>query len=210
MRITYMGHSCFFIEGDKTVVTDPFRDIGYPLKTLRCDVCLSTHDHFDHNAVDLVKTHRRVKGLLDLTKGKIVNIAAIPCYHDGFFGKLRGGNLIYKFEVNGVVFAHFGDLGGVFDPSMAERVEPVDIAFIPVGGNYTIDCETAAAYAKAIKAKVVIPMHYKTPRSNIDISDKSAFLAEFDKIETFDSSVEFEKETLPNDLTVWTFNDENY
>ena len=53
MKIKYLGHSAFLIRGrDKSVVTDPFGDIGYPMEKVKADYCLISHDHFDHDNVE--------------------------------------------------------------------------------------------------------------------------------------------------------------
>lgn len=35
-----------------------------------------------------------------------------------------------------------------------------DLAFVPIGGTYTMDAREAAGLAKAIRPQVAVPMHY--------------------------------------------------
>ena len=57
MRIRWHGHSCFEIENKQVIVTDPHdgKSIGIRQPNLEADIVLVSHDHFDHNAVRLVK-----------------------------------------------------------------------------------------------------------------------------------------------------------
>jgi L-ascorbate metabolism protein UlaG (beta-lactamase superfamily) len=57
-----------------------------------------------------------------------------------------------------------GDLGHPLDDKQIAELGRVDILLIPVGGNYTIDAKVATDIYGKLKAKIVIPMHYKNER----------------------------------------------
>ena len=201
MKIKYLGHSSFYLVGnDKSVVTDPFTDIGYDVERVEADYCTVSHEHFDHNYVEGVNA------------GKIIRTAgdgflAIDSYHDSSLGRLRGKNTIFKFEVDGVTFCHLGDLGEYYSDSLVEEIGAVDVLFIPVGGTYTIDGREAAKFAQAIHAKITIPMHYKTQRSTLDISDATLFLRLVAGVEKVGNEIEITKNTLPQDPVVLMMSD---
>jgi L-ascorbate metabolism protein UlaG (beta-lactamase superfamily) len=66
---------------------------------------------------------------------------------------------------------HAGDTGLTYDMKLLES-EKIDIAMIPIGGNYTMDIEEAVMAVGFIKPKMVIPMHYiKTPKINFTPED---------------------------------------
>lgn len=66
----------------------------------------------------------------------------------------------YIFEINGQKIYHAGDTDYI--PEMRDLAERhLDIAMLPMGGYYTMDVVEMIAAARAIKAKKVIPMHYK-------------------------------------------------
>jgi len=68
MYIEYLGHSCFYLKGkDRSVVTDPFGDIGFPLKRAECDFVLSSHGHFDHNNFGGVKAEAYTEDFAEKT-----------------------------------------------------------------------------------------------------------------------------------------------
>lgn len=56
---------------------------------------------------------------------------------------------------------HAGDTGLTMDMQLLQN-ENIDLAMLPIGGNYTMDIEDALEAVKFIKPKVVVPMHYNT------------------------------------------------
>lgn len=172
MIIEYLGHSAFYLKGESfSVVTDPFSGIGYDVKRVRCDYALSSHAHFDHCYFDGVDADFCITETCH-------GFTAIPCWHDEACGAKRGANNAFYFEMDGLKVLHLGDLGQPYSNEAAEAFAlPVDVLFIPVGGNYTIDAEGAAAYARRINAKVTVAMHYKTENSRIDVAPPDAFIA---------------------------------
>lgn len=184
MQITYLGHACFLIQGkEKSVVTDPFKGIGYDVERVTADYCTVSHSHFDHDNTAGVNAKHIVKGA---QKGFL----AIKSYHDANLGALRGENVIFKFKIDGVTFCHLGDLGEYFSQDLVDEIGEVDVLFIPVGGTYTIDCKEAVRYATAISAKITVPMHYKTPKSQIDVSDEKCFVKKMVGVEKVASTVD--------------------
>lgn len=201
MKITYLGHSSFLIEGkEKSVVTDPFSDIGYTVERVTADYCTVSHFHFDHCYVDGVNAKKVVTKTED-------GFLAIDSYHDSKLGELRGKNTIFKFTVDGIRFCHLGDLGEYFSDVLVEEIGEVDVLFIPVGGTYTVDGKEASKYANAIKAKITIPMHYKTSKSQIDISGEEVFLKRMAGIERVAKSVEIDCWLKEEENTVLVFDD---
>ena len=53
----------------------------------------------------------------------------------------------------------------------------MDVLLAPIGGVYTINAETATRLADALRAKVLIPMHYKTPALHFNIEGLEPLLA---------------------------------
>lgn len=67
----------------------------------------------------------------------------------------------FVIELHGKKVYHAGDTGLTMDMKLLER-EKIDIAFLPIGGNYTMDIDDAIEAARFIVSKVTIPMHYNT------------------------------------------------
>lgn len=176
MNLRYFGHSCFLLTSDdKTrILCDPYGDIGYPLPAVDCDAVTVSHAHYDHANLGGVPC----QSVLPPQGGKVggITVRAEPSFHDEAGGAKRGGNIIYFFEADGVCVAHLGDLGEPVGEKRLASLRGADVLLIPVGGNYTIDAKTAAAYVDALRPAYVIPMHYKTAKLKIDIEGVEPFL----------------------------------
>lgn len=67
----------------------------------------------------------------------------------------------FVIEVDGKKIYHAGDTGLTYDMKLLE-VENIDVAFLPIGGNYTMDITDAVRAVEFIKPKTTVPMHYNT------------------------------------------------
>lgn len=198
------------MKDDATVITDPHdgKSIGIPAPNLKGDIVLVSHDHFDHNCVRAVKGHDVLvinEPIMTVERG--VRVQGIETFHDASKGAKRGGNIVFKIELDGVMFTHLGDLGHMLDESQLSQLGQVDVLFIPVGGFFTIDIQTAVKLAKTIKPKVVVPMHYRIGGLSLPISPVDEFLKGFsdDEIVKVGNEIEFKKDDLPESTEVWVF-----
>jgi len=209
LQIRWHGHSCFEITNDMTVVTDPHdgRSIGIPTPSVAGDIILVSHDHFDHNSIKTVEKEDS-KIIKDDRKRNISNIEirGIETFHDEARGAKRGKNIMYKFTMEGVNFCHMGDLGHELDDETAQKIGDVDILFIPVGGNFTIDDKQAWNVINKIKPKIIIPMHYRIGGLSIPIAGIDPFLSRSRyKVLKVGNEIDIEKEDLPSEPEIWTF-----
>lgn len=211
MEITYLGHSSFKLRGKNvTVVTDPYDSdmvgIKFPRHT-SADIVTVSHDHADHNAVNVLEGSPFIVRGPGEYEIKGVSIIGVAAYHDNEKGAKRGRNTLYNIHIDGISIAHLGDLGHELTSSEVEALGNVDILLIPVGGTFTIDAETAAKVVAEIDPKIVIPMHYGRPELNPktfgDLLTVGAFLKEMGK-ETIipQSKLAISKDKLPQELQV--------
>jgi L-ascorbate metabolism protein UlaG (beta-lactamase superfamily) len=108
--------------------------------------------------------------------------------------------------MDGMKFCHLGDLGHELDEATVQKIGPVDILFIPVGGNFTIDDKKAWNIIKKIKPKIIIPMHYKIGGLSISIAGLDPFLDQSKyKVNYVGNEIDIEKEDLPSEPEIWTF-----
>ena len=192
-----------------TVVTDPHdgRSIGIPTPSVAGDIILVSHDHFDHNSIKTVEKEDS-KIIKDDRKRNISNIEirGIETFHDDARGAKRGKNIMYKFTMEGINFCHMGDLGHELDDETAQKIGDVDILFIPVGGNFTIDDKQAWNVINKIKPKIIIPMHYRIGGLSIPIAGIDPFLSRSRyKVLKVGNEIDIEKEDLPSEPEIWTF-----
>lgn len=168
LQITWHGHSCFTLKDSvgRTLVIDPFDDtVGYGRLSLSADALLVTHEHFDHNEKRAVRPLGRDLDLVNSTGPTVVAgnliVVGIPSYHDNEEGEINGKNRMYFFQMGGLRVAHLGDLGqDTLTDLQKATLGQVDVLFIPVGGEVTINAEQARAIVNILKPKFIFPMHY--------------------------------------------------
>ncbi|NLY35727.1 MAG: metal-dependent hydrolase [Tissierellia bacterium] len=190
MLIEYIGHSTFVIDTqDKKIIIDPFI-LGNPwTETTLEDYSeithiFITHGHADHlgDGVELAKgtgalvycNHEIAAYLKDQGVDNIHGmhiggrhgwVKMTPALHGSgietpqgmLYGGLAGGFLL---DIEGKRIYHSGDTGLSQEMKLLEGL--VDLAMIPVGGNYTMDIEDAKIALDFIQPGAFIPMHYKT------------------------------------------------
>lgn len=233
VTLEWYGHSCFLLtlKNGAKILMDPYDTtrLPYSLPKESVDLTFSTHDHFDHNAVKAVpakyilradgreaKFYGSLSGTAASTDGSVqvdlrgakATCMTIPSFHDDHKGSMRGANGIIRFTVEGLTFVHLGDLGDTLSAEQINKLKPVDVLLVPVGGYYTIDAAKAQKVVQALSPKVVIPMHYKTDilGDSFPISTVDAFLEGYQHINRLSgSTATFQAGNLPNVLTIEVF-----
>ena len=166
MDITYLGHSSFRLKGKTaTLITDPFdpQMVGLSYPKVEADIVTVSHEHADHNKVELVKNVSKVISGPGEYEIKGVSIIGIASFHDNKKGAIRGGNTIYIIEMDKLRLVHLGDLGHKLSDDIFSDFGEIDVLIVPVGGEYTITSSDAVEVVQDIEPEIVIPMHYKLP-----------------------------------------------
>lgn len=197
MEIVYLGHSSFRLSSagksaKVNVVTDPFDPamVGLKFSKVEADIVTVSHSHPDHNKSDqIVGVRKVIDGPGEYEIGG-VSFIGVSSFHDGEKGAARGKNTIYVIEMDGLRVAHLGDLGHELTESQLAEMGDIDVLLIPVGGEYTINSEQAAAITKSIEPNIVIPMHYKVPGMLESFNN-------LEGVEAFVSKMGWASETLP-------------
>lgn len=139
MKIQWLGHSSFRILGSKTIVTDPYGEIGLRFPDVRADIVTVSHGHHDHNAVEAVKGEPAIVDDAGMHKIADLSIMGYNTAHDDEQGAKRGHNIVFVIQMDGTRVAHLGDIGCIPDHNVLGALQKVDVLLLPVGGNYTID-----------------------------------------------------------------------
>lgn len=181
MIVSWHGHACISIQfNGYTIVIDPHDGLSIGLKkpSLKADLVLVTHDHFDHNAVGLVSKEktRVIKQFYGEAIVDDIKIAGYKTYHDKIRGKRRGENAVYVIEIKGVKIAHLGDLGEIPEQPVLERLAGVDLLAIPVGGTFTIEPDEAWSIVEKTKPLNIMPIHYWVSGVTLPLKPLSEFL----------------------------------
>ena len=208
MKIKYLGHSSLLISSKDNVkiITDPYtpgHGIAYKAINESADIVTITHNHGDHNNIASVKGSPAILREAGSKTIKGIEIKSVSLYHDAAQGSQRGVNLAFCLKVDGITVCHLGDLGHTLKPEQISAIGQVDILLIPVGGFFTIDAKEASVVAKSLKSKVIIPMHYKTPKADFPIAAVDEFLKDKKNVRRLNSSeVEFNSDTLPKETEI--------
>src|SRR5258705_10730096 len=162
MNIRWYGQSAFLLRGGRSVFIDSFGAMGGlaargmavdypPVEGVEAELLLVTHEHGDHNAVEVVggspQILRSTAGTFDSPVGEVIGVAS---EHDDAAGTRRGLNTIFCFSLDGLRICHFGDFGQAeLRAEQRRAIGEVDVLFLPVGGPPTVGGEPAAAIVRA-------------------------------------------------------------
>ena len=75
-------------------------------------------------------------------------------------GTERHGNSIFIFEMANLCIAHLGHLHHTLTQQQLNEIGRVDVVLVPVDGNFTLDLDGMVEVLHALKAPLMIPMHY--------------------------------------------------
>ena len=185
MQIKFFGHAGVKIEDDLILLIDPWLNDN-PLATVKAeditkaDYIIATHNHFDHvNDIPLVaeNTQATIVGIVETVE----DLASKGCKKTigcniGGTVKLNGLELVFtqafhsmSSNPSGVIIFykgktiyHAGDTGVFGDMKLIGEMYPIDLAFLPVGGHFTMGLKEAKKAINLLNAKKIIPIHYDT------------------------------------------------
>src|SRR5471030_1664789 len=168
VRISYIGHSTFLLESPQLVrVATDYNDYVRP--PMLPDIATMNHAHSTHytdNPDPGIKHVLRGWGeegkpaRIDL-QYKDVRVRNVPTNirsWDG--GTERHGNSIFIFEMANLCIAHLGHLHHTLTQAQLNEIGRIDVVLVPVDGNYTLDLDGMVEVLHALKAPLMIPMHY--------------------------------------------------
>ena len=190
-KITYLGHSAFYVETEKgKIIIDPFLS-GNPKakkdpKDVKVDYVLLTHGHGDHlgDSIDIAKSNNATiiapneLAIYCSNKGAQVHPMHIGGAHEFPFGKVKltiahhgsaapdgtytGNPCGFLITTEGKTLYHPGDTGLFYDMKLIGEMNEIDLAVLPIGDNFTMGIDDAVTATEFLQPKMVIPMHYQT------------------------------------------------
>jgi L-ascorbate metabolism protein UlaG (beta-lactamase superfamily) len=175
-QLRWFGQSAFLLDGSKKVFVDPFAasEMGarlaerglrfdYPaIEGVDADVLLVTHEHGDHNAVEVIGgAPHTIRALAGTHDSPIDEVVGVSSEHDAVAGTQRGHNTIFCFTLDGTRFCHFGDFGqSALRPEQLEAIGSVDVLFMPAGGGPTVVPEAGAQIVRDLAPRLTVFMHH--------------------------------------------------
>jgi L-ascorbate metabolism protein UlaG (beta-lactamase superfamily) len=161
MIVSYMGLECFKIsQGDLTLAINPISKdskAGSP-KKFGADITLITTNHPDMNGREQTSRGDKESFVIDGPGEYEIKDVFVK----GFLSEGPGLlNTIYMITFEGMKLCF---LGVLTNPELAtetrEALEDIDILFVPVGDNNTLDPARAYKLAVSLEPSVIIPMYY--------------------------------------------------
>ena len=178
--IEVLYHSSIRISKNKIIYIDPFKiDKNYN----DADIVFITHDHFDHyseedidkvineNTTIIIPEELLTKILRKgINKNAVITVESnkeymvqgikfetIPAYNTNKTFHPKENNWVgYIITLDGIRYYIAGDT----DITEENRKVKCDVAFVPVGGTYTMDFKEAAQLINEIQPKIAVPIHY--------------------------------------------------
>ena len=179
-NIEVLYHSSIRISKNKVIYIDPFKiDKNYN----DANIVFITHDHYDHyseedidkvineNTTIIIPEELLTKLLIKgINKNAIITVEpnekyivqgikfeTIPAYNTNkTFHPKENGWIGYIITLDDIRYYIAGDT----DITEENRKVKCDVAFVPVGGTYTMDFKEAAQLINEIQPKIAVPIHY--------------------------------------------------
>lgn len=178
--------------GEHKLIIDPFlsgnEKAAADAKDINVDFVLITHGHGDHigDAIDIAKKNDALVianfelANLCAKKGCNVHPMHVGGGHDFDFGHVKltiahhgggygedasvytGPPVGFLITVDGKTVYHSGDTGLFLDMKLIGEMNPIDLAFLPIGDNFTMGIDDAVKAVELLHPKKVVPFHYGT------------------------------------------------
>ena len=179
MEITSFGSTCLRFKGrEGVVVADGYSALVGPTgRGLTADVATYSHPE-DQAALRLDgnghEPHKRGEGikvptslanafLLDSPGEYEVHeilVTGVATFRAEQKGALRGRNMSFVYELDGLHAVHLGEIGHLLSEEMVDRLGSVEVACVPIGGN--LAAARAAELVTQLDAKLIVPMALET------------------------------------------------
>lgn len=179
-NIEVLCHNCIKFNDEKIIYTDPFQ---LKKEYHDADMILITHSHYDHFSEEDIKKVKSENTIICITEDLYdktltlgfqrqnivivkpnnnylilgIEIETIPAYNTNKkFHPKENDWVGYLLNLQGNTYYIAGDT----DITDENKKVVCDVAFVPVGGTYTMDSKEAAELVNEIKPRFAVPVHY--------------------------------------------------
>ena len=167
-RISYIGHSTFLLETQRGIrIATDYNDYVRP--TVIPEIVTMNRAHSTHYTNNPDPSIRHVlRGWnpeggaaqhdISLDDVRVRNIPTNIRSYSG--GTDTWGNSIFVFETGNLCIGHLGHLHHTLTTQQLAQIGQLDVVLVPVDGSFTLDVQGMMEVLKALRAPLMIPMHY--------------------------------------------------
>jgi L-ascorbate metabolism protein UlaG (beta-lactamase superfamily) len=213
MRITWYGHAAFLIETERLrVILDPYRSPdsgGYEPIAEPADVVVVSHenDRYHSHLGQIVPPFEVVKALELPPRGRTVRGIRFEAVHVFETPERLPDDevTIVHFRAEDLHVVFLGDLGHALGDAELAPLRGADVLLAAAGGPPTIDFPEIPGLIAALGPRLIVPMHYKTPRINLNIQPVERFLEVLPDVQVVRPGrtwLELSRESLPAEPTI--------
>jgi L-ascorbate metabolism protein UlaG (beta-lactamase superfamily) len=171
VRLSFVGHSTWLIEsaGSVRIATD-YNDYVRPQVVPEIATMNRAHTtHYSNFPDPGIKHVLRgwnpeggpAKHDLTVSDVRVRNVATnIRDWNGGY---VPYGNSIFIFEIAGLCIGHLGHLHHTLTDQQIAQIGQLDVVMVPVDGSFTMDVTGMVEVLKALRARLILPMHYFNP-----------------------------------------------
>jgi L-ascorbate metabolism protein UlaG (beta-lactamase superfamily) len=208
VSLTFVGHSTWLIEsaGAVRIATD-YNDYVRPQIVPEIATMNRAHTTHYSNFPDPGIQHV-LKGWsndagparhdLTVSDVRVRNVATN--IRDWGGGYIPHGNSIFIFEIAGMCIGHLGHLHHTLTDQQIAQIGQLDVVLVPVDGSYTMDTAGMVEVLKALRARLVLPMHYFNPYTLNRFLERVA--TDFAVERATEPTIVVSQPTLPNEPKV--------
>jgi L-ascorbate metabolism protein UlaG (beta-lactamase superfamily) len=213
LKITWYGHAAFLVEtSGLRIIIDPYRSPdsgGYLPISEPADLVVVSHenDRYHSHLGQIIPPFETIRALEIPEEGTVfreIKFEAIHVFETP--ERLPEDEVtIVHFHAEDLHLAFLGDLGHPLTEPEFASLRGAEIVLAAAGGKPTIDVNDLRVLLQDIDPRIVIPMHYKTPKINLNIAPLEDFLAAMRAdpvIRHGSSSIEVTRESLPESRTI--------
>ena len=208
VRITYVGHSTFFIETPAGVKIATDYNGWYKPPALPTVVTMNKAHSSHYTLTPEPGIEYVLHGWLDGSeKGADHDVVAGDTYIRNVPTDIRGwggamepnGNSIFIFEVAGLCIGHLGHLHHELTEKQYAEIGRLDVLMVPVDGGLTIGAESMSRVVQRLRSALILPMHRRGPPISRFLS---MFGTGFDAVTDDDATITVSIRNLPRRPTI--------
>ena len=176
MHISWYGQSCFKLQNnEQTVLVNPSdpRKAGLKGPNFKANIFVltDTEESIDKKVLEKDNSFL-INGPGEYEVNKVF-LYGVPIKKDG-----QTKSVVYQITMDEIRYGVLGQLKSIPSGEELDRLDGVDVLFIPIGGKDTLSAEKAVELINSIEPQIVIPCCYNIPGVNDELDSLERFLKE--------------------------------